>query len=102
MKIRKGDTVIVTAGKDKGKQGKVEKVFASQENVVVTGVNQYKRHAKKRDEKTPGGIIDIIKPLPVANVALVCPKCKKPTRIGFIVTKGEKHRICKKCDQMIS
>ncbi|RJR16064.1 50S ribosomal protein L24 [Candidatus Microgenomates bacterium] len=102
MKIKKGDTVLVTAGKDKGKQGKVEKVFAGQGKVVVTGVNKYKRHAKKRDERTPAGIIDIIKPLPVANVALMCPKCKKPTRIGFIVTKGEKQRVCKKCGQMVS
>lgn len=102
MKIKKSDTVLVTAGKDKGKQGKVEKVFAGQDKVVVTGVNQYKRHTKKRDEQTPGGIIDIIKPLPVANVALICPKCKKPTRVGFIVTKGEKRRVCKKCEQMIS
>lgn len=102
MKIKKGDQIVVTAGKDKGKRGKVEKVIGYDHAVVVAGVNMYKRHAKKRDEKTPAAIIEITKPLTVSNVALICPKCKKPTRIGYSVSGKEKQRMCKSCGQMIS
>lgn len=101
MKIRKGDTIIIAAGKDKGKKGKVEKVLFAGTHVLVPSLNIYKRHAKKRDEKRPGGIIDFPRPLPVGNVAIVCPSCGKPTRVGYLVTKGEKIRICRKCNQKI-
>ncbi len=101
MKIKKGDQVIVTAGKDNGRKGKVEVVDERRHTVIVTGVNIYKRHEKKRDEQHQGGIIDYARPLPVANVALICPKCGKQTRVGYIVTKGEKERICKKCENRI-
>lgn len=102
MKIKKGDQVLVTMGKDKGKQGKVSQVLTKEQAVVVPGVNVFKRHMKKRDEKTPAGIVDIVKPIPVGRVALICPKCKKPTRIGYQVLNKEKQRICKKCKQMVS
>lgn len=101
MKLKKNDEILVTAGKDKGKRGKIEKVFPQKESVLVLGVNVSKRHMKRRDEKTPAGIFDLPKPLSVAKVALICPKCKKPTRIGFLVTKNEKVRICKKCKQQV-
>lgn len=101
MKLKKGDQIIVTAGKDKGKKGKIDALFLKEDTVVVGGVNIYKRHRKARDEKNPGGIIDFTRPLPTANVALICPRCGKQTRIGYIVTKGEKVRICKKCEQKI-
>ena len=102
IKIKKGDTIKVMAGKDKGKTGKVEKVFPKQAKVLVAGVNIYKRHLKPRGEGKPGGIIDIVKPLPLANVALLCPKCQQPTRVGFIFDKQkEKLRICKKCQEQL-
>ncbi|MBI3576630.1 50S ribosomal protein L24 [Candidatus Gottesmanbacteria bacterium] len=101
MKIKKGDTIIITAGKDKGKKGKIEKVFADEAKVLVPGLNIYKRHTKKRDEKTPGGIVEFARPLPMGNVAVVCPSCKKPTRVGFLVTKEEKYRVCRKCGAKI-
>jgi large subunit ribosomal protein L24 len=102
MKIVKGDTVKILAGKDNGKTGKVEKVLAKENKVLVPGLNIYKRHLKKRDEKKPGGIIDIARPLPVANVALVCPSCHKPTRVGYLFDKnGGKLRICKSCQKII-
>jgi large subunit ribosomal protein L24 len=101
MKLKKGDTVIVTLGKDKGKKGKVEKVFPKTHFILVGGVNISKRHMKKRDEKNPGGIVDMPKPLADSKVALVCPKCGKQTRIGYFVNKGEKIRICRKCEQKI-
>ena len=102
MKFKKGDTVKVIAGKDRGKQGKIEKVFPKLGKVLVPGANLYKKHARPQGEGKPGWIIDLVKPLPVANVALLCPKCAKQTRVGFQVDKsGEKHRVCKKCKESI-
>lgn len=101
MKIKKGDTVIVTSGKDKGKQGKIDRVYPKENSVLVPGLNMFKKHLKKRDEKQQGGIVDFPRPINVANLAIICPKCKKPTRIGFNQTKGEKVRICRKCQQPI-
>ncbi len=101
MKLKKGDQIIVTAGKDKGKKGTIERVDTKESTVVVGGVNIYKRHEKKRDEQHPGGIVEFARALPVSNVALVCPKCGKQTRIGYLVTKGDKVRICKKCEQKV-
>jgi large subunit ribosomal protein L24 len=101
MKIRKGDQIIVTAGKDKGRKCKVEHVNAAEGSVTVPGVNVYKRHQKKRDEQHQGGIIEFARPLGMGKVALICPKCGKQTRVGYVVTKGEKERICKKCEARI-
>ena len=101
MKLKKGDQIIVTVGKDKGRKGKVEKVFLKENAVLVPGVNVYKRHTKKKDDKHPGGIISTPKPMNVSKMMLVCPSCGKPTRIGYKVLKDEKVRICRKCDQKI-
>lgn len=101
MKLIKGDEVKIVAGKDKGKTGKVEKVFAKEDKVLVLGVNEYKRHQKGGYGNTKSEIITITKPLPVANVQLVCPKCKKLTRVGYKIEKGVKARICRKCGKEI-
>lgn len=101
MKYKKGDTVIITVGKDKGRKGKIEKILPQEESVVVSGVNVFKRHMKRRDEKNPGGIIDIVKPIDVAKVALLCPSCGKQTRVGFVTTKSEKVRVCRKCGKKL-
>ena len=101
MKFKKGDTVIVTIGKDKGKKGKIEKVMPDKGAVLVAGVNLYKRHLKKRDERQPHGIVELPRPLAVAKIALVCPACGKPTRAGFLLARTEKVRICRKCQQKI-
>ena len=98
MKIIKGDTVQITAGKDAGKTGKVEKVFSKTGKVVVAGMNQYKRHIKGRMPGQKSEIITITKPLPLGSVAFLCQKCKKATRIGFKILKDEKVRICRKCN----
>jgi large subunit ribosomal protein L24 len=91
----------VTTGKDKGRKGKVDVVNPVAGTVTVPGVNIYKRHQKKRDEQHQGGIVEFARPLSMGKVALVCPKCGKQTRVGYVVTKGEKERICKKCEQRI-
>ncbi len=101
MKLRLNDEVLVVSGREKGKKGKVEKIMPTINKVVVSGVNLYKRNKKSAGNNKPGGIIDIIKPLPVANVTFICPKCKLPARIGYTVKNNEKSRVCKKCDQIV-
>ena len=102
MKLKKGDNIKVLIGKDKGKTGQVERIFRKTKRVLVPGVNEYKRHVKSRARNQKSEIITITKPLPVANVALICPKCHKPTRIGFEIKKdGKKVRICRKCGKEI-
>ncbi len=101
MKIKKGDEVIITIGKDKGKKGKVEKVLLKKAAVLLPGLNIYKRHMKKRDEKNPGGIIEFSRPVPIGNVSLLCPKCGKQTRVGYKITGKNKVRICRKCNSTI-
>lgn len=97
MKLKKGDTVKILLGKDRGRIGKIERVLRKKGLVVVGGVNIYKKHLKKRGENQPGGIVEISKPLPVAKVALVCPECDRATRVGYKIVRGKKIRICKKC-----
>jgi large subunit ribosomal protein L24 len=97
MKLKKGDTVKIVKGKDVGKSGKIEKVFSKESKVIVEGVNQYKRHIKAKTPVQKSEIITLTKPLPVANVMLLCQQCKKPTRVGYKIVKDEKTRVCKKC-----
>ena len=101
MKIHKGDEVIVTLGKDKGKMGKVEKVFAKAQTIIVPGVNEFKRHKKARMQGQKSEITTIIKPITVSKVSLMCPKCHKPTRVGYKMEKDKKVRVCKKCNATI-
>ena len=102
LKIKKGDKIKVLRGKDRGRTGKVEKVFTRQAKLLVGGLNIVKKHVRPTGEKSPGGIVEVAKPLPVSKVALVCPKCNQPTRVGWRVEgKGEKRRICRKCGQII-
>jgi large subunit ribosomal protein L24 len=102
VKIKKGDTVLVAIGKDRGRKGKVKKVLPKESKVLVDGLNIYKKNVKAQSKEKPGGIIEVSRPLPVANVVLFCPKCKKTTRIGYVFDKkGMRHRICKKCQEYI-
>lgn len=101
MKLKKGDTVKLVSGKDKGKSGKITNVLTKEMRVAVEGVNLYKRHKKARSQNQKSEIVTLIRPLPVSNVALVCPKCKKITRIGYKTINKEKVRICRKCQEAI-
>ena len=97
MKLRKGDTVRVITGKDKGKEGVVQRVFPAENKVIVDGVNVAKKHQKATRATMQGGIIDKDMPIPVANVAILCDACG-PTRIGYrFEPDGAKVRTCKKC-----
>ena len=99
--VKSGDTVMVMSGEDKGKTGKVQKAFPSKGKIIVEGVSMVKIHQKPRGQGMPGGIIEKEAAIPASKVMLVCPKCKKATRIGhkFIEAdaKARKVRICKKC-----
>lgn len=101
MKIKKGDEVMIMSGKDKGKKGKVEKILYKKNTVVLPGLNIYKRHLKKKDEKNPGGIVEFARPLPIGNITLICSKCGKSTRIGYKISGNNKVRICRKCKATI-
>ena len=98
MKIKKGDRVRVLTGKDRGKEGEVMRAIPERDKVIVDGVNVAKRHQRATRATTQGGIIDKDMPLPVANVAIVCGSCGKPTRVGYrFDDQGRKSRVCKKC-----
>ena len=101
IKFKKGDEVIITSGKDKGKKGKIERVITKDMTVVLPGLNVFKRHMKKRNEKNQGGIIDFSRPVKMDNIAIICPKCGKQTRIGFAAKGKDKNRVCRKCDSII-
>jgi large subunit ribosomal protein L24 len=113
QKVRKEDNVLVTKGKDRGRVGPVRKVLPSGRRtdkygnpedgrVIVTGVNIVKRHMRPRGAQQPGGIVERESPISWANVALVCPACQKPARVGFRMIGGDrKVRYCKRCDANI-
>lgn len=103
MKIVKGDKVKIIKGKDRGKDGVVDKVLLEENKIVIDGINVYKKHQKGSGDKNQGGIITINKPLRVENVRLICSKCSQPTRIGYkIEGDGKKYRVCKKCKEVIN
>ena len=97
MKIHKNDKVKIIVGKDKGREGKVEKIYKNQKKVLIPGVNIYKRHIKKSEKMPQGGLIEVPRPINVDKVMLICPQCGKPTRVGYTKEKNRKLRICKKC-----
>ena len=102
LKIRKGDEVMVIAGKDRGKKGRVQSLNPSALTVVVAGVNIAKRHRKPNPSKNEkGGIIEEPRPLALGKVMVVCPHCGKPTRVAHRIDEDNKERICKKCGETI-
>ena len=102
MKIRKDDTVVITTGKDSGKQGKVRRSWLDKERVTVEGANMIKRHSRARRAARQAGIIELEAPIHVSNVMLVCSKCNKPTRVGFqFLADGKRVRVCKSCQEVI-
>lgn len=93
---------MVTAGKDRGRSGRVEKVFPQTETVVVPGINEYKKHRKPvsaaAGQERPGEIVTLVRPIAISKIAVVCPKCKLVTRVGYRMDGDKKVRICRKCD----
>ena len=101
MKLRKGDTVKVLSGNDKGKTGEILEIIPKTEKIVVKGINIRKKSVKPRRQGEQGGIIPSEASIHSSKVALVCPKCGKITRVGYSVEKDEKVRVCKKCGAKI-
>ena len=101
MKVKKGDTVQVLSGNDKGKKGEVLEVMPKDSKVVVKGVNVRKKHIKPRKQGEEGGIIPVECSIHSSKVNVVCPKCNKATRVGMIKEGKDKIRVCKKCGNKI-
>jgi large subunit ribosomal protein L24 len=102
MKIRKNDTVLVIAGKDKGKQGKVRFAYPHAKKIIVEGVNIIKKHARARGQARQAGIIEREAMLDASNVMLLCQKCAKPTRVSYrLLDDGKKVRYCKVCQEVV-
>ncbi len=113
MKIRKGDKVLVLTGKDRGKTGEVRQVIRAKkkrsaewdpdhDRVIVAGLNIVKRHLRPGRVRTQAGIVDIEAPIHISNVALICPRCNKPVRVGYqVMEDGSKSRVCRKCGDLI-
>ncbi len=101
MKIKKGDTVLIIAGKYKGKKGKVLEAFPKEGEISVEGANLVKKHRRAKSEREKGQVVELPKPFDVSNVKLICPKCSKAIRVGYKVAGKNKYRICKKCNQEI-
>ncbi|MBQ0066968.1 MAG: 50S ribosomal protein L24 [Phascolarctobacterium sp.] len=101
MSIKKGDTVLVLSGRDKGKQGKVLEAMPKKDKVVVEGVNEVKRHTKPNQANPQGGIITKSAPLAASKLQVVCPACKKATRVKKVLVAGKYVRACKRCGEVI-
>lgn len=101
FKVKKGDTVVVLSGKDKGRRGKVLQMLAPDGAVVVEKVNLVKKHLRP-SRNAKGGIVDKEKALPIAKIMVVCPQCDKPARMGYrLLDDQKKLRYCKKCGEII-
>jgi len=100
--VRKGDSVLILSGKDRGKKGKVLSVFPDEKMVLVEGINVSTKHKKPRNRYQQGGILHQESPVNSSKVMLMCDKCKSPTKVAKkILENGEKARVCKKCDEVI-
>lgn len=101
-RIKKNDTVVVLAGKDKGKKGKILRMLAKQDKAIVEGVNLIKKHMRPTRDNPKGGIVSFENPIQVSNLMVVCPRCGKNAKIGQkSLTDGTKKRMCKKCQEIL-
>ena len=101
MRIKKGDTVQVLSGNDKGKTGEVLEVMPKTQRVIVKGINIRKKHIKPRKQGEEGGIVPVECSIHSSKVNVVCPKCNKATRVGVVKEGKDKIRVCKKCGNKI-
>lgn len=102
MRIHKNDNVLVIAGKDRGKKGKVRQVVLKDNRVIVEGANMIKKHVRPTGMMRQAGIVEREAPIRVSNVMLLCPKCNHPARIGFrLLEDGKKVRFCRACQEVI-
>lgn len=100
-RLRRGDSVKVLRGRDRGKTGKVLAVLPREGRLVVEGINMVFKHVRARRGGEKGQRVSIAAPLPIANAQLICPSCKKPTRVGISIQGDERVRVCKKCNSSL-
>jgi large subunit ribosomal protein L24 len=102
FKIRRDDTIQVIRGDDRGKKGKVLRIFPEEKRAIVEGINLVKKHKRKTQQDQQGGVVSIEAPIDISNLALFCKHCNRPARIGFMVSgDGLKSRVCRKCKEVI-
>ncbi len=101
MKLKKGDPVIIIAGKDRGKTGKIESIFPRVNRVVIAGLNLTKKHVKASTRHPQGGVVEFARPINVSNVMMIDPSANKPTRLGYGVKAGQKIRLSRLSGQAI-
>jgi len=101
-KVRRDDVVMVMAGRDRGKRGKVLRVFPARGRAVVEGINLVKRHLRPTQDRPTGGFTSQEAPIAVANLARICPRCNRPVRVGFVrASDGTASRVCKRCGEAL-
>ncbi len=102
-KIKKNDIVYVLAGRDRGKTGKVFKVYPKEDRALVEGINYVKKHARKTRQDQQGGIVQKESPIHISNIALFCKTCNKKTRVGInVLADGTRSRYCKRCKEVFN
>jgi large subunit ribosomal protein L24 len=102
MKVVKNDNVLIISGNEKGKKGKVLKVFPKQNRIIVEGINFIKRHTRPTQKNPQGGIIEKEAPIHSSNVLVICPKCNTPSRLGRkVLEDGKRVRVCNSCGEML-
>ena len=101
MKLKKGDTVLIIAGKDKGRTAKILKSFIKEKQILVEGINLKKKHVKPKKEGEKGQVISVAFPVDVSNAKFLCPKCGKAVRLGYKIEGDKKFRFCKKCNSEV-
>jgi large subunit ribosomal protein L24 len=102
MKLLKNDTIKVLSGDDKGRTGKVTKLYPKENKVLVDGLNTYKKHLKNQSDQDSGGVVTLSRPLHVSKLQLICPQCHKPTRVTYSGTGSNKVRLCSKCHKPLT
>ena|SRR4030066_265736 len=100
MKLKIGDKVKVLSGKDSGREGEIERIFPKDGKILIPGLNIYKKHVKGAQGQK-GGVYELPRPLLAGKVMLICPKCKKPSRVGNRLAGDEKVRFCRRCGKEI-
>lgn len=102
MKIRRNDTVVIIAGKDRGKKGRVHRAFPREGKLLVEGINLAKKHSRAQGTTRQAGIIEKEAPIPASRVMLLCSKCGHPARVGLrLLQDGTKVRFCRACGEVI-
>lgn len=102
MKLKTGDQVLITSGKDRGRKGKIIEVLPREGKIVVEGINLRKKHVRPRRQGSKGQVVEVTLPFYASNVKIICTKCAKAVRVGYKISTEKKYRVCKKCGEEIS